>query len=282
MARKRKTNSTEWWQWPACPTTRQVAKAARAQAQQAGKDPDLAEDAAVIRRLSLRCLRDSIEMGRRLTRDKVKVGHGRWGEWLADEFDWSQDTASNLINLYKFFQDGKFRTVRNLENLNLPLNALYLLARKSTPEAVRDAVLERAEAGEKITTADVKALLANEPDEGKEPEEPKSGKPKDSIDAHSARFRNDLLEIANEVEDKTKIVDGEVKPELAASWRREMDLKVVAASKSAGHRLLKVGDLIEKYISNEPESAQLSLPLVFPVRPVAGQDAQEPEQALAA
>src|SRR5262245_43900968 len=120
-----KIKKSEWWRSPICAMTRQVAKAARGQALP-GEDPDLAEHAAVIRRLSLRFLRDTIEIGRRLCLAKEKVGHGNlkdnvgedgWGKWLQREFAWSQDTASNFTNLYQLFEDGKFRTVRNLPNL---------------------------------------------------------------------------------------------------------------------------------------------------------------------
>jgi hypothetical protein len=82
-SRKKSSTKAEWWRSPICATTRQVAKAAREQAQQAGEDPDLAEHAAVIRRLSLRCLRDTIEIGRRLCVAKDKVGHGGWGTGLS-------------------------------------------------------------------------------------------------------------------------------------------------------------------------------------------------------
>lgn len=115
---------------PLCSTSQKIIKQARDQAQQAGEDPVLAEHAAMIRRLGKRVVKDVIEIGRRLQEAKDLVGHGGWTAWLEREFDWSQDTASNFIKLYTLSQDPKFQTVRNLDDL--PLNALYLMARKST------------------------------------------------------------------------------------------------------------------------------------------------------
>ena len=49
-----------------CSTTRKVINEARERAAQTGEDPDVAEHAAVIRRLSKRAITDIIEIGRRL------------------------------------------------------------------------------------------------------------------------------------------------------------------------------------------------------------------------
>jgi hypothetical protein len=54
------------------------------------------------------------------------------------------------------FEQSKFR---NFRNLNLPVSALYLIAAPSTPEKVRDEVIERAEAGESMTRAKVKEAV---------------------------------------------------------------------------------------------------------------------------
>ena len=46
--------------------------------------------------------------------------------------------------------------------MNLPFNALYLIARKSTPETVKNGIIERAKAGETITVKTVKDALESE------------------------------------------------------------------------------------------------------------------------
>ena len=58
------------------------------------------------------------------------------------------------MNLWELAEDYKSR---NFQDLNIPLSALYLLAKSSTPEAVRTEVVARAEGGEPITVKAVKA-----------------------------------------------------------------------------------------------------------------------------
>lgn len=43
----------------------------------------------------------SIEIGRRLTEAKEMMPHGEWMNWLADQVDYSQSTANNLMKLFK-------------------------------------------------------------------------------------------------------------------------------------------------------------------------------------
>jgi len=116
----------------------------------------LAWHAEAIRALGKRAVRDLIEIGRRLTEAKDLCGHGNWLAWLEHEFRWSDDTARNYMRCYQL---SKSRTVRNLEDLDLPLRGLYLLARPSTPETARQEVIERVASGEEISHAQVKATV---------------------------------------------------------------------------------------------------------------------------
>jgi hypothetical protein len=45
--------------------------------------------------------------------------------------------------------------------LSLPVSSLYLLAAPSTPEAARDAIIERAQGGEPVSVAEVKRVIAD-------------------------------------------------------------------------------------------------------------------------
>ena len=42
-----------------------------------------------------------IEIGRRLVEAKEMVGHGGWGKYLEENVRYSQQWATNLMNLYK-------------------------------------------------------------------------------------------------------------------------------------------------------------------------------------
>jgi hypothetical protein len=114
-------------------------------------DPILAAHANAIRALGKRVIADVIEIGQRLTEcRRIKKEDGEWRAWLDDELRWSPQTAGRFIQLHQLSL-----THSNLEHLELPVSGLYALAAPSTPEAARDAVLERAATGEKLTTAQI-------------------------------------------------------------------------------------------------------------------------------
>lgn len=46
-------------------------------------------------------LMNSITIGGKLTEAKEMIGHGNWGNWLADKVNYSQDTAENLMKLFR-------------------------------------------------------------------------------------------------------------------------------------------------------------------------------------
>jgi hypothetical protein len=118
-------------------------------------DVALAEHAAVIRALGRRVIGDVIEIGRRLADCKTRLGHGGWLPWLENEFGWSIATAERFIQVH----ENVGAKIVNLTNIDLPVSGLYLLAAPSTPDEVREAVIERAEAGGHLTLDDVKRMI---------------------------------------------------------------------------------------------------------------------------
>lgn len=117
-------------------------------------DLALAEHAAVIRALGKRVVGDVIEIGRRLVECKDRVGHGGWLPWLDREFAWSDETARKYMRVYELA--GKSQSSWDFD---LPVSSLYLLAAPSTPEEARTEVMERAEAGEALTQAQIKEIV---------------------------------------------------------------------------------------------------------------------------
>src|SRR5271156_4342890 len=118
-----------------------------------GGDVVLAQHAEVIRALGKRVVHDVIEIGRRLTDAKARCGHGNWLPWLEREFGWSDSTA------LRYMQAHQFATDKSVTVTDLSLKSLYLLAAPSTPEAARDEVIERSEAGEHLTPAQIKETI---------------------------------------------------------------------------------------------------------------------------
>jgi Protein of unknown function (DUF3102) len=104
-----------------------------------------------IRAIAKRTVDDLVKIGELLAKAKRRAGHGHYLSWLERELGWSPDWAQNLVELFTFSRTARFRKVRHL-----PATALYLLAKKSTPETVRVSIAARAEAGEFIKVGDVR------------------------------------------------------------------------------------------------------------------------------
>jgi hypothetical protein len=96
----------------------------------------LDEHAAAIRSLGKQTVASIIEIGKHLIAAKKIAGHGGWTPWLESEFGWSADTAQRFMRV----ADDKNRTVRSLD---LPVKSMYLLTAPKTPQAARDAVIEK-------------------------------------------------------------------------------------------------------------------------------------------
>lgn len=105
-----------------------------------------------IKALIHRTTRNLLEIGQKLLEVKERLGHGRFGEWLAAEFEASQDTAERLINIAKRLGDIP-------HNAEFEAKALDLLAAASTPQSAREEALELAESGEVISHTLAKSIV---------------------------------------------------------------------------------------------------------------------------
>jgi hypothetical protein len=70
---------------------------------------------------------------------------------LEHEFGWSERTAQNFVRVFELQQTKS----ANFADLSVPLSALYLLAAPSTSEEACDEILQRAQAGERLSFRDV-------------------------------------------------------------------------------------------------------------------------------
>lgn len=128
-------------------------------------------------------LSGAIEIGRRLTEAKELLQHGEWGDWLKREFEFSQSTASRLMQLFReygadqgslFGAETKYATLQNIS----VSNALRLIAipdeereefaaehdiEHKTAREVEELIRQRQEADARAAAAE-KALA--EADEG--------------------------------------------------------------------------------------------------------------------
>jgi hypothetical protein len=115
--------------------------------------PELLAHVIAIRQLGRQTIDNVVAIGGRLTECKRIVGHGGWYSWLRREFDWSRQTADNLINVFEASKS------LNFGDLNLPVSSLYMLATPSTPAEVSKAIIKRVKKGEKLTGTQIKAAV---------------------------------------------------------------------------------------------------------------------------
>lgn len=113
-------------------------------------------EAEEIRGLLKRAARDIVTIGQKLIAVKARLPHGAWGEWLRAEFDWDERTARRFMSVGECFKSDK------LSDLDIAPSALYLLAAPSTPEDVRQSMLEQAQAGARITLAAVRSAIGGD------------------------------------------------------------------------------------------------------------------------
>jgi hypothetical protein len=139
---------------------------------------------------------DYVESGRRLKLAKDLVGHGKWGQWLKDEFELGETSAQKRIRAYEF--NLKSGTIPDL-----PVRSLCLIAEKSTPKEAVKEVTTRAKAGEKMTPKKVKEVIKKT----KEPtttKAPKPTKPPATLPATSPAPVARPAEQVHETEEKAK------------------------------------------------------------------------------
>ncbi|NET37600.1 MAG: DUF3102 domain-containing protein [Cyanothece sp. SIO1E1] len=110
-----------------------------------------------IRERLQRSAQDIWEIGQSLADVRSRLKRGQFLAWLKAEFNWSQRTAYNFINVYEMLPERA-----NLEQLEIATSALYLLASPSTSEDVREQFLKRAQKGEKITHKDLHKTIKQE------------------------------------------------------------------------------------------------------------------------
>ena len=97
-----------------------------------------------------------ISIGQKLTEVKEKLGHGSFQNWLRSEFEWSEQTARQFMQVYRW---SKTIENKNFVFSQLATSALYLLAAPSTPPEARDEVLTLIDEGEKISYSCVKTIV---------------------------------------------------------------------------------------------------------------------------
>jgi hypothetical protein len=103
-------------------------------------------------RFATRSAADVIELGQRVLAARKKLGP-RFGKWLSEEFGEERETARKCAQAVAVLGD-QFPS-----DLPIAVSAVYLLSKSHVPDAIRAQVIERAEAGERISHRIVAALV---------------------------------------------------------------------------------------------------------------------------
>ncbi len=119
-----------------------------------------------IRRMVQKTIEDIIEVGSELLAVKEALPHGRFGPWLRAEFGWTDRTAQNFMAVAQAFGPK----TEMISDLTIQPTAAYLLAAPSAPGEALQQAIERAEAGEEITSAVAKKILAEARKKGRRKE----------------------------------------------------------------------------------------------------------------
>lgn len=98
-----------------------------------------------------------VEAGLELIAASEEVEHRQWVVWLRDELGLSVDSARRYMKVADVFR-GRI-VPSSLADVTFEAKALYLLARSSIPQEIRDEAVERAERGERITLAEAEKLI---------------------------------------------------------------------------------------------------------------------------
>ncbi len=107
-----------------------------------------------IRERVKKTVEDIIDVGNDLLTVKEALPHGQFGPWLKAEFGWSERSAQNFMSVAERFKSAKFA------DLPIQPSAAYLLAAPAVPDEARQVAIEKAEAGEEITFATAKEIVA--------------------------------------------------------------------------------------------------------------------------
>ena len=98
-----------------------------------------------------------ISIGQKLTQVKLQLGHGSFQQWLKSEFEWSEQTARQFMQVYRWSETIENR---NFVFSQLGTSALYLLAAPSTPPEAREEVLDLVGGGEKVNYTRAKNIIS--------------------------------------------------------------------------------------------------------------------------
>lgn len=122
---------------------KKVKKLKEEKASDSKKQNELPQIVDEIRKITINVKGEMYRIGELLVRGKRIVGHGKFKEWVKDNFEFSYQTAKNFMNVYEHCL-GRPELVRTIK-----ASILYMIAAPDFPEDLRKHILEN---GKKLKT----------------------------------------------------------------------------------------------------------------------------------
>lgn len=120
-----------------------------------------------IKAIARRAAQDMIDIGHALIDVKECLGHGRFGHWLKWEFEWTERTAENFMNVARRFAD-KSEIISDFSP-----TVLGLLAAPSTPESAIEEAVSVVQSGGSVKVNDAKEIIRKHRPSRQRPSKPK-------------------------------------------------------------------------------------------------------------
>lgn len=211
-----------------------------------------AEINAIKRTTATYILSQSIWIGKLLCEAKETVPHGEWGSWLADNCDYSQSNANNLMRIYQeygeqdqldFFAENKLELFGNLTRsqavalLALPKHERAGFVQENDVESMSTREFEKAvaEAKEKIE-AEAAAKLAEKLEEAEADYAAEIQRVKDQAQSDVDK----AMEAADIAEAKAKEDRKEYDKMMADALRAKTDMETAVKDRE------RMGDLLKQ------------------------------------
>lgn len=178
----------------------------------------------------------AIEIGRRLVEAKNLLEHGEWGEWLKNEIDFSQRTASNFMRMFEEYGAVQIGILGAEANSQALANLSYTkaLALLTLPADEREEFVNEHDSDD-ISTRDFEKLIAERAEaiKAKEDAEARARELEDA-DEELARLRGELEELRSRPIDVAvqKVADPEAVKEAVTQAEEKLKKKIEKAEKS--------------------------------------------------
>lgn len=195
---------------------------------------------AAAERIKLRLKRtveDIIEIGRELKAVKDELPHGQFLPWIAAEFEMSERTARDFMQVHERF-GGKSAIIADLKP-----TILYALSAPSTPDSVIDKAIEK---GADTKVSDVKKWKAMEAELEEEKRRAQEFREESNERRKKIRELEQQLDLAERAEPEIKVVEKIIEKPMIPQEFSSLEDAIVAKRKDLENLDRNTQDAIQK------------------------------------